>query len=161
MEWSVKFEVCYLPLEADVSGLLLSLEVVVPVGKTPGTSVDDSPTIGETLWALSKSMPMTSRLFSNVVFCFFVTRSPSGGSATLFSMFNGLTTIGLGGQAATSSSLIWTPVGAHCYGVGAASATRTSRLVASSSFFFPPFFFTFVCLTLIRGGMTAIRNKES
>ena len=127
----------------------------------PGTLVDDSPTIRETFWALSKSIPIISGLFGIVVFCFSVACSRSGGSATLFNMFNGLEAIGLGGRVATSASFIWTPVGARCCSVGVTTAARTSRLVASSSFFFLPFFFTFVYLALMRGGKKGKKRQPA
>jgi len=73
------------------------------MGTTVGTSVEDSPTIGD---ILSTSMPTISGLFGIIVFCFFGARSSSCGSEVLFSTVIGLAAIGLGGRAATSASLI-------------------------------------------------------
>ena len=78
----------FLPLE-DEAPAGVGHKVVVPIGIAVGTSVLDSPTMGET-WTASTSILLASGVLGNVIFCFFCARSPFGWSPTLFNTLIGI-----------------------------------------------------------------------
>ena len=73
------------------------------MGIAVGTSVEDSPTIGETPCTGSRSIPMTSGLLGKMVLTFLAGLSPSGCTPVLFKTLAGLGGAGFGASATTSS----------------------------------------------------------